>query len=151
MMIFTNTIGVFLVINQFPQYLAVGLVEEFIFVAVGLLFFICGLKRIGFRDFVAYFSRGSTQHQKPVEQQIRVIDQKPLKPQINAIELENTIFEFLKNNEKKAFTISSIMNRISFEKSAQITSELVGKSLEELIKKGRVQQTQKDNVTFYNY
>jgi membrane-bound ClpP family serine protease len=66
-------------------------------------------------------------------------------------ELEEKIYKYLKNNENKAFTTNAIMNKLFSDSLAEVSKELVEQSLENLVKKGIIQLTQKDAEIFYLY
>ncbi|MFX0020676.1 MAG: hypothetical protein ACFFAF_18310 [Candidatus Hermodarchaeota archaeon] len=67
------------------------------------------------------------------------------------IELEEKIYNYLKENESKAFTIKAIMDRIFSDSPTEVSKELIEHSLENLVKHGKIQQTQKDAEIFYLY
>ncbi|MHA2429999.1 MAG: hypothetical protein ACXACC_03085 [Promethearchaeota archaeon] len=66
-------------------------------------------------------------------------------------ELEERIYNYLKENENKAFTINAIMNQIFSDSPTEASKELVEQSLENLVKQGVIQRTQKDTEIFYLY
>ncbi|MGB5910092.1 MAG: hypothetical protein WBH31_02745 [Promethearchaeia archaeon] len=66
-------------------------------------------------------------------------------------ELEERIYNYLKENENKAFTIKAIMNQLFSDSPTEASKELVEQSLENLVKQGVIQRSQKDAEIFYLY
>ncbi len=66
-------------------------------------------------------------------------------------ESEERIYNYLKANENRAFTINAIMDRVFSDSSTEVSKEMVEQSLENLVKQGVIQRTQKDAETFYLY
>jgi len=66
-------------------------------------------------------------------------------------ELEEKIYHYLKDKEKKAFTIKAIMDRVFSDSPTEVSKDLVEHSLENLVKQRLIQRTQKDAEKFYLY
>ena len=66
-------------------------------------------------------------------------------------ESEERIYNYLKANENKAFTINAIMNQVFSDSPTEVSKETVEQSLENLVKQGVIQRTQKDTERFYLY
>ena len=66
-------------------------------------------------------------------------------------ESEGRIYNYLKANENKAFTINVIMNQVFSDSPTEVSKEIVEQSLENLVKQGVIQRTEKDAETFYLY
>ena len=66
-------------------------------------------------------------------------------------EIEDMIYNYLKSNINRAFTTKSIMERLFSDRVAKVPKELVENSLENLVKHGKIQYTQKDNDIFYYF
>jgi hypothetical protein len=66
-------------------------------------------------------------------------------------ELEERIYNYLKENENKAFTIKAIINQLFSNSPTEGSNELVEQTLENLVKQGIIQRTQKDAEIYYLY
>jgi len=66
-------------------------------------------------------------------------------------ELEERIYNYCKANENKAFTINAIMNQVFPDSPTEASKETVEQSLENLVKQGVIQRTEKEAEIFYLY
>ena len=66
-------------------------------------------------------------------------------------ELEERIYNYLKDNVNKAFTLKAIMGKLFSDSHPEVSRELVEQSLENLVSQGVIQRTQKDAEIFYLY
>ncbi|MFX0031093.1 MAG: hypothetical protein ACFE8E_00065 [Candidatus Hodarchaeota archaeon] len=64
--------------------------------------------------------------------------------------IEEIIFDYLKENEDKAFTSESIYNRCAEIKDFDLTQEKLKKILDNLVKKGEINSHKKEKQIFYH-
>lgn len=67
----------------------------------------------------------------------------------NKSKIEDMIYNYLESNINRAFTTKSIMDRVFSDSFTDAPKELVDNSLENLVKHGKIQRTQKENEIFY--
>jgi len=75
--------------------------------------------------------------------------EKSEKEEKDILEFEEIIYNYLKSNINRAFTAKSIMVRVFSNRLANALKELVESSLENLVKRGKIQLTQKENEIIY--
>ena len=71
--------------------------------------------------------------------------------QINKSEVEEVIYNFLKDNVNQAFTTKSIISRVFSEGPLKVSKDLVEDSLENLVQNDKIQKTLKVNELFYHF
>jgi hypothetical protein len=70
---------------------------------------------------------------------------------IKKSDIEQEIYNFLKDNVNRAYSAKSIISRVFSEGFPEVSEDLVEDSLENLVQNDKIQKVLKENELFYNF